>query len=284
MLSSKARDTFRHVTEPAGQALAKVGVTANSLTAVGLAGSLGAGALIATGQPVVGGAVSLLSGLPDMLDGAVAKASGRDSRRGAFLDSVVDRLSDAAVLAGLIWFAVVRDLAAMAMLAALVLGLSLIVSYIKARAESAQQEKRLAALWSYGDEPVGKDGHQLSAAIYSQEPVDTDGSGARPVRLIFRDHPEWGRSAYLVLEAGDFDCYSGCRLKVTVDGTPHMLPGSRPDTDEAVAMFIDDHKALWKLAKAGKQLAIEFPTKHVGKRTAEFEVGGLNAATLPKWN
>lgn len=155
---------------------------------------------------------------------------------------------------------------------------------IKAKAEAAQQEKRLAALWSYGDEPVGKDGHQLSAAIYSQEPVDTDGSGARPVRLIFRDHPEWGRSAYLVLEAGDFDCYSGCRLKVTVDGTPHMLPGSRPDTDEAVAMFIDDHKALWKLAKAGKQLAIEFPTKHVGKRTAEFEVGGLNAATLPKWN
>jgi CDP-diacylglycerol--glycerol-3-phosphate 3-phosphatidyltransferase len=127
VLSSKARDTFRHVTEPAGHALAKAGITANSL---------GAGALIATGQPVVGGAVSLLSGLPDMLDGAVAKASGRDSRRGAFLDSVVDRLSDAAVLAGLIWFAVVRDLGAMAMLAALVLGLSLIVSYVKARAES----------------------------------------------------------------------------------------------------------------------------------------------------
>ena len=75
---------------------------------------------------------------------------------------------------------------------------------IKAKAETAQQEKRLAALWSYGDEPV-KGGSQLSAAIFSQEPVDTDGSGARPVRLIFRDHPEWGRSSYLVLEAGDFD-------------------------------------------------------------------------------
>jgi CDP-diacylglycerol--glycerol-3-phosphate 3-phosphatidyltransferase len=136
VLSSKARDTFRHVTEPAGHALAKAGITANSLTAIGLAGSLGAGALIATGQPVIGGAVSLLSGLPDMLDGAVAKASGRSSRRGAFLDSVVDRLSDAAVLAGLIWYAAIRDLDAMAMLAALVLGLSLIVSYIKARAES----------------------------------------------------------------------------------------------------------------------------------------------------
>ena len=136
MLSSKARDTFRHVTEPAGHALAKAGITANGLTAVGLAGSLAAGALIATGEPVIGGAVSLLSGLPDMLDGAVAKASGRVSRRGAFLDSVVDRLSDAAVLTGVVWFALVRDHVAMAMLAALVLSLSLVVSYIKARAES----------------------------------------------------------------------------------------------------------------------------------------------------
>jgi CDP-diacylglycerol--glycerol-3-phosphate 3-phosphatidyltransferase len=136
VLSSKARDTFRHVTEPAGHALAKAGITANGLTAIGLAGSLGAGALIATGQPVLGGAVSLLSGLPDMLDGAVAKASGRVSRKGAFLDSVVDRVSDAAVLSGVIWFAVTRDLGVMAMLAAVVLGLSLIVSYIKARAES----------------------------------------------------------------------------------------------------------------------------------------------------
>ena len=155
---------------------------------------------------------------------------------------------------------------------------------IKAKAEAQAQQRRLAALWSYGDEPVGKDGHQLSASIYSQEPVDTDGGGAHPVRLIFRDHPEWGRSAYLVLEAGDFDCYAGCRLKVVADGKAHALPGSRPKTDEAIAMFIDDHKALWKLAKASKQLSIEFPTKGVGRKTADFEVGGLDPARLPKWN
>ena len=155
---------------------------------------------------------------------------------------------------------------------------------IKARAEAEQQARRLAALWAYGDEPVGKDGHQLSAAIYSQEPVDTDGSGAKPVRLIFRDHPDWGRSSYLVLEAGDFDCYAGCKLKVTVDGKTQTLAGSRPKTDDAIAMFVVDWKALWKLAKSGKQLSIEFPTKAVGKRTAEFEVGGLDATKLPKWN
>ena len=154
---------------------------------------------------------------------------------------------------------------------------------IRAKAEAEAQQRRLAALWSYGEEPV-KGGTQLSAAIYSQEPVDTDGGGAHPVRLIFRDHPDWGRSAYLVLEAGDFDCYAGCRLKVVADGKAQMLPGSRPKTDEAIAMFIDDHKALWKLAKASKQLSIEFPTKGVGRKTADFEVGGLDPARLPKWN
>ena len=154
---------------------------------------------------------------------------------------------------------------------------------IRAKAEAEAQQRRLAALWSYGEEPV-KGGTQLSAAIYSQEPVDTDGGGAHPVRLIFRDHPDWGRSAYLVLEAGDFDCYGGCRLKVTADGKTHALPGSRPRTDEAIAMFIDDHKALWKLAKASKQLSIEFPTKGVGRKTVDFEVGGLDARKLPKWN
>ena len=104
------------------------------------------------------------------------------------------------------------------------------------------------------------------------------------MRLIFRDHPEWGRSAYLVLQAGDFDCYKGCKLTVTVDGKAHALPGSRPNTDEAIAMFIVDNKALWKLAKSGKQLSIEFPTKQMGRRSASFEVGGLDPAKLPKWN
>lgn len=155
---------------------------------------------------------------------------------------------------------------------------------IKAKAEIDQQKQRLAGLWSYGEEPVKKGGMQLSAAIYSQAPVDTDGGGAHSVRLIFRDHPDWGRSAYLVLKAGDFDCYKGCQLKVTVDGKVHTLPGSRPKTDEAIAMFIDDHKSLWKFAKSAKQLSIQFPTKTVGKRTAEFEVAGLDVSKLPKWN
>src|SRR5690606_17622644 len=100
----------------------------------------------------------------------------------------------------------------------------------KARAEAAREASRMAALWSYQSEDV-KGGEQLSAAIYSKEPVDTDGSGANPVRLIFRDHPGWGTSSYLVLQAGDFDCYGGCRVKVAVDDAePKSMSALRPDT------------------------------------------------------
>ena len=153
----------------------------------------------------------------------------------------------------------------------------------KARLEAATAQRRMAALWAYQTEPV-KGGNQLSAAIYSKDPVDTDGHGRSPVRLIFRDHPDWGRSSYLVLQAGDFDCYGGCRVQVSVDGgKAKPMAASRPKTDEAIAMFIEDERALWRLARGAKTLAIEFPVKAGGVRTAMFETGGLDPAKMPGW-
>ena len=158
----------------------------------------------------------------------------------------------------------------------------------KAKAGAAREDARMAGLWSYNSEPV-KGGSQLSAAIYAKEDLDTDGSGAgtnaTQVRLIFRDHPDWGRSAYLTLQAGDFDCYGGCRVQVAVDGgQAKSMAASRPDTDEAIAMFIEDERALWRLARDAKTLSIEFPTKAVGKKTAVFEVVGLDRTKLPGWD
>lgn len=155
---------------------------------------------------------------------------------------------------------------------------------VKARAAAAREAMRVAALWSYGVETV-KGGKQLSAAIYSKDDVDTDGSGARTVRLIFRDHPSWGKSSYLVLQAGDFDCYGGCRVKVKVDdGAPKSMAALRPDTDEATAMFINDERALWRMVRKAKTVAIEFPVKAGGTRSAVFEVAGLDGARLPGWD
>lgn len=154
---------------------------------------------------------------------------------------------------------------------------------VRAKVEAAQARSRLRALWSYQAEPV-EGGRQLSASIFSKASVDT-GDGARQVRLIFRDHPDWGRSSYLTLQAGDFDCYRGCKVQVTADdAAPRAMAASRPDTDEAIAMFIEDERALWRLARESQRLRIEFPVKAGGTRTAEFETGGLDPSQLPRWN
>jgi hypothetical protein len=154
----------------------------------------------------------------------------------------------------------------------------------RAKGNAAREDARLAALWAYNTEPV-KGGRQLSAAIFSRAGVDSDGSGARPVRLIFRDHPGWGRSSYLVMEAGDFDCYGACRVSVTVDeAAPVRMAANRPKTDEAIAMFIDDEAALWRMIDGAKRLTVEYPVKAGGTRRAEFEVGGLDRKQLPAWN
>jgi hypothetical protein len=155
---------------------------------------------------------------------------------------------------------------------------------VKAKADAVREAARTATLWSYQAENV-KGGQQLSAAIYSKDGVDTDGSGAKTVRLIFRDHPSWGKSSYLVLQAGDFACYGGCTVKVQVDdGTPKPMAALRPDTDDAIAMFINDERALWRMARKAKTIAVEFPVKAGGKRTAVFEVAGLDGAKLPGWD
>jgi len=154
---------------------------------------------------------------------------------------------------------------------------------VRARIKADDDKRRMAALWAYQTEPV-KGGNQLSAAMYSKDRVDTAPGGKWPVRLIFRDHPDWGRSSYLVLEKGDFNCYSGCKVQVQADdAAPKSMAASRPKTDEAIAMFIEDERALWRLARDAKQLSITFPVKAGGTRTAVFETGGLDTSKMPGW-
>lgn len=155
---------------------------------------------------------------------------------------------------------------------------------VKAKAEAARERRRLEALWDYAQ--VAADGGiQRSAAIYGKDPVDVDGSGAKPVQLVFRDHPKWERSGYLVLQAGDFRCAGGCKVKVTADGAaPKSMDAWRPDTDEAIAMFITDQKALWKLLRKTQVVEIEFPVKAGGTRKAVFETGGLDGSQMPGWD
>ena len=151
-------------------------------------------------------------------------------------------------------------------------------------AAAKREAERLADLWTYSDTPAGK-GRQLSAYLFSAEPVDTDGQGAKRVQLVFRDHPSWGRSSYLVLQGGDFNCYSGCTVQVKVDDAPPKpMAGRRPKTDDAIAMFINDEAALWRMTAGAKRISIEFPVRAGGSRTATFEVSGLDRSKMPGWD
>jgi hypothetical protein len=153
----------------------------------------------------------------------------------------------------------------------------------KAREASvaAREAQRLADLWSYSNTAVPQ-GHQLAATISSSNDVDADGQGGRLVQLVFRDHSSWGKSSYLVLKSGDFNCYAGCTVRVKADDAPpKAMAGRRPKTDEAIAMFINDWQALWRMTVSAKRLEITFPVKAGGTRTAAFEVGGLNPSKMP---
>ena len=74
--------------------------------------------------------------MPDLLDGALAKASGRASARGAFFDSVADRVTDALVLGAVAWYLMDHHPGHIALLPVAVMGTSMLVSYERAKAES----------------------------------------------------------------------------------------------------------------------------------------------------
>jgi hypothetical protein len=151
-------------------------------------------------------------------------------------------------------------------------------------AAAAREAQRLAALWNYHDVDAGA-GRQLSATINSTDDVDTNGNGSHRVQLVFRDHPSWGRSSYLVLQAGDFDCHRGCKVGVTVDEkAPTAMAARRPRTDEAIAMFIDDWRALWRMTAGAARISVEFPVRAGGTRTASFEIAGLDRSKMRGWD
>jgi CDP-diacylglycerol--glycerol-3-phosphate 3-phosphatidyltransferase len=120
---------------PGARLLSRLGVTPNGVTLMGLALSVVSAGLIATGSLALGGVVLLMSAALDMMDGALARLTGRASDAGALLDSVADRVAEAAVLLGMLAFALGRGDATMAVLVNLAIVTSVLVSYIRARAE-----------------------------------------------------------------------------------------------------------------------------------------------------
>lgn len=136
MFDGRWRSTFESGLKPLGDNIRRTGITANMLTTTGLVMAVGASLAIANGWMSAGLLLLFLTAVPDVLDGAVAKASGTASPRGAFFDSVVDRVSDALLLGGVAWHLSTTHGGRIAVLPLAVAAASMLVSYERARAES----------------------------------------------------------------------------------------------------------------------------------------------------
>ncbi len=136
MFDGRFRAGVDKVTKPVARVLRATGLAPDHLTALGLILAVPAAWAIATGRLGLGLGLLIGSAVPDLLDGALAKASGRGSVRGAFFDSVADRVTDALILSAVAWYLSDSHKGHIFMLPVAVLGVSLLVSYERAKAES----------------------------------------------------------------------------------------------------------------------------------------------------
>ena len=140
------KDSLRQLLHPLVRLLSALRVRPDTLTVLGWTLSVCAAVLFGLGYARVAGLVMLLGGLFDALDGDVARASNRMSAFGAFLDSTLDRLSEAAIFVGIIYFYAAAARPFEALLAGTAMTFSLLTSYARARAEGLDIECQVGLL------------------------------------------------------------------------------------------------------------------------------------------
>jgi CDP-diacylglycerol--glycerol-3-phosphate 3-phosphatidyltransferase len=145
-LSDYVRQAVQVLVDPVTDLLARLGFTPNMLTLVGFLMNVGVAVVLSQGQMRWGAVAFFLAGALDGLDGTLARRLNRVSRFGAFLDSTLDRLSEAAVLLGLlIWYTGQGARLEIVLVYASIVG-SMMVSYSRARAEGLGMDCRVGLL------------------------------------------------------------------------------------------------------------------------------------------
>lgn len=129
-----------YLTRPAVRLLARTSITPNAITWFGFLLAVGAAALIVTGHLFAAGFMVLIAGFFDLLDGALARHTNQTTRFGAVLDSMLDRLSEAVLLLGILLLYARDPSIIPILLVCLALLGGLLVSYIRARAEALGME------------------------------------------------------------------------------------------------------------------------------------------------
>ena len=136
MFDGRWRDGVDRVTTPVAATMRRTGITADHLTAFGLVLGVATALAIGSGRLGLGLTLLIAAASLDLFDGPVAKAAGTAGPRGAFFDSVSDRVTDALVLGGIAWYLASEHGGHIALLPFAVLGSSALISYERAKAES----------------------------------------------------------------------------------------------------------------------------------------------------
>jgi CDP-diacylglycerol--glycerol-3-phosphate 3-phosphatidyltransferase len=145
-LTDRMRGWFKWVVDPLGRFFLNLGMTPNMMTALGLAGNFVGAYFISQGNLVLGGWLVLIMTPIDALDGTMARLRGDPSDFGAFVDSVSDRYAEMAILGGLMYYFAMRGIALGSTLAFAAAAGSILVSYVKARAESLHYEAKVGLM------------------------------------------------------------------------------------------------------------------------------------------
>ncbi len=147
--TDRMRVWFRWYYGPIAQFLAKLGIHPNVLTLFGMVGTIGVAVLIAFGHMTTAGILLLVLGPIDAMDGALARISGKASHWGAFVDSVTDRYSELFLFLGFLiyymYFAP-KNSSTGIILAYVAAAGSVLVSYVKARAEVSKLDANVGLL------------------------------------------------------------------------------------------------------------------------------------------
>lgn len=135
-LSDKNRERYLGIIQPVGNLLARLSVHPNILSLAGLILSMVAGVVYSTGAFFWAGWIVVLAGTCDVLDGQIARQTGKRSQFGAFFDSTLDRFGEVFIFLGLAWYFSDRHQSPwVVLLIILAITGSFMVSYTRARAE-----------------------------------------------------------------------------------------------------------------------------------------------------
>jgi CDP-diacylglycerol---glycerol-3-phosphate 3-phosphatidyltransferase len=145
-LTDQLRKRFKHILDPIGAFLNRLGLMPNTMTIIGWVGNTIGAYFLWQGEMLVGGLIILAMGPVDALDGTMARLRGEPSDFGAFVDSVTDRYSELVIFLGLLLYYNQQGDWINTLGVYLAAAGSVLVSYIRARAQSLGYEAKVGIL------------------------------------------------------------------------------------------------------------------------------------------